>query len=61
MNELIKKVNEDYTEIIKGMDENELKRDFEEFKKNLKENRVHAWGKVFPHILNLFFSRRAGR
>ena len=55
MNELIKKVNEDYTEIIKGMDENELKRDFEEFKKNLKENRVHAWGKVLPTYIKPYF------
>ncbi|HPZ08758.1 MAG TPA: glutathionylspermidine synthase family protein [Candidatus Eremiobacteraeota bacterium] len=55
MNNLIKSVNADYDTIIKELDRNELKANVEDFNIKLKQNRVHAWGKVLPTFIKPYF------
>jgi len=55
MDELVKNINKDYDNIIRELDRGEVKAEHEEFKKILKENRVHAWGNVLPTYIKPFF------
>ena len=55
MDNLIKNINDDYSRIIRELDKNELKKEFQEFNKKLKENRVFARDKVLPTYIKPYF------